>query len=154
VVGGALITGRAQSSHPPAGYQSFQFEPGALDGVGLVKGTAMTKFLQVMGWLLLLTIVVLSLAPPTWRPTTGFPRGLEHLAIFLPTGLAFGLGYPNGYLSRIIPLILFAAVVELSQLLIPGRHARLSDFLIEAGAIIVGVGCGLFVARYRTDTSA
>jgi VanZ family protein len=42
-----------------------------------------------------------------------------------------------------IALVTFAAFVEVVQLFVPGRHARLSDFAIDALAAIIG----LIVAR-------
>ena len=42
-----------------------------------------------------------------------------------------------------IALITFAAFVEVVQLFVPGRYARLSDFAIDALAAIIG----LIVAR-------
>ena len=38
-------------------------------------------------------IVVLSVVPPTLRPETGLPHGIEHFVIYWGTGLAFALGY-------------------------------------------------------------
>ena len=64
---------------------------------------------------------------------------LEHLSIFLAMGMAFGFGYPQRLLHLWTRLLAFTAVIELAQLLVPGRHARLSDFLIDALGMSVGV---------------
>ena len=100
-----------------------------------------------MAWLLLLTIVVLSVVPPDDRPITPVPHNVEHLSIFLPTGLAFGLGYTTRHLLQVIGLVAFSAAVELAQLGIPGRHARLSDFLVNALGVCVGVGLAVAITR-------
>ena len=50
---------------------------------------------RAVSWLLCVIIVVLTFVPPSFRPVTGAPHDLEHLMIFLITGAAFGLGYPN-----------------------------------------------------------
>ena len=42
---------------------------------------------------------------------------------------------------------IFSAVVELAQFYAPGRHPRLSDFVIDAIAACAGVGLPAFVAR-------
>jgi VanZ family protein len=97
------------------------------------------KILQTTAWLLLLTIAGLSLVSPWYRPMTNIPHALEHFAIFFATGLAFGLGYSSPYLYRLIPLIGFTAAVEIAQLWAPGRHARLSDFLINVLAVSIGL---------------
>jgi VanZ family protein len=36
-------------------------------------------------------------------------------------------------------LLVFAGLVEMIQLWVPGRHARLSDFAVDAAALIFGV---------------
>ena len=100
----------------------------------------MQKFFQVMAWLLLGTIVVLSLSPPSIRPTTGAPHGLEHLLIFLGTGMACGFGYPRQFGFLTLALSIFAAGIEFAQIWVPGRHARISDFLIDTAAACLGVG--------------
>lgn len=86
-----------------------------------------------------IAIVILSLVPPDLRPVTGAGQFLEHFTIFMVTGLAFGLGYGPKYISLSLALVVFSGVVEIAQLLAPGRHARLSDFIIDAVAITAGV---------------
>jgi VanZ family protein len=60
--------------------------------------------------------------------------------IFLATGTAFGFGYPRrlGFLTIVLPT--FAAAIEVAQNWVPGRHARMSDFLVDAAASWLGVG--------------
>jgi VanZ family protein len=109
----------------------------------------MQKILQITGWLLLLAIAVLSLVPPTSRPVTSVPHSLEHIAIFMLTGLAFALGYPTRLLFQLFGLTLFAATVELAQLWVPGRHARVSDLLINVLGIGLGIGVGFLTSRRK-----
>jgi VanZ family protein len=104
---------------------------------------------QVGAWFFVLAIVALSVVPPDYRVIVGFPRPIEHLSIFLLAGLAFGLGYPYRYATQSICLILFAGMVELMQLGIPGRHARLSDFV----ASTLGVGVAYIVLRLVTQAA-
>jgi len=49
--------------------------------------------LRALAWILLATIVVVTLAPPTFRPVSGMPSLLEHFAIFFLTGAVFALAY-------------------------------------------------------------
>jgi VanZ family protein len=95
-------------------------------------------FARLLGWSLGIAIVVLSVVPPTLRPDTSLPHNVEHLAIFWATGIAFGLGYSGRYRFLLPLLIAFAAGVEILQLVVPGRHARLSDFIVDALAACVG----------------
>jgi VanZ family protein len=93
-------------------------------------------------WLMLAAIVVLSLVPPMVRPTTELPHGLEHLSIFLLNGLAFGVAYPGRERWLGIGAVAFCAGIELAQLMVPGRHARVSDFVVD----VIGAGIGIFAA--------
>jgi len=100
----------------------------------------------VAAWLLLLAIVVLSVVPPDFRPVTPAPHNVEHLAIFFLTGLAFGLGYESRPFLQAIGLVAFSAAIELLQLSVPGRHARLSDFFVNAVSVALGIGLATLMA--------
>ncbi len=106
----------------------------------------MLKASQISAWFLATAIVVLSLVPPDFRPVTGVPHALEHFVIFAATGLAFGLAYGPRYLIP-IALVIFAGAIEVAQLFVPGRHARLSDFIVDALAACIGVLVSYLVAR-------
>jgi VanZ family protein len=105
---------------------------------------------KASAWTLLITIVILSLVPAQDRPGTALPHSLEHLTIFFAAGLAFGIGYPQRRLFQFVALLAFTAAIELAQLLVPGRHARLSDFLIDAGGVTVGLWIGFLASRKLT----
>jgi hypothetical protein len=94
---------------------------------------------RIATWILVATIIVLSVVPPGLRPQTGAPHALEYLAIFSATGLAASLGYQRKHISLAILLVIFAAFVEIIQLFVPGRHARFSDFAVDAFAAIFGL---------------
>jgi VanZ family protein len=112
----------------------------------------MRKLFQVAAWLLLLAIVVLSVVPAQDRPVTPAPHGVEHLVIFLLAGLAFGLGYVSRHLAKIFALVAFSAAIELIQLEIPSRHARFSDFLVNALSVSIGVGLAAVIAGRKTHS--
>jgi VanZ family protein len=107
----------------------------------------MRYLFQVVAWILVVAIAGLSIVPPEYRVVTSFPQPLEHFSIFLLVGLAFCLGYPYRYMAQGVVLVLFAAAVELAQVWIPGRHARLRDFLAALLGIGVGVGLAYVSAR-------
>jgi len=102
---------------------------------------------RILAWGLAAAIVVLSLVPSKLRPETGVPHILEHFLIFAATGTAFGLGYEALPGPLAIRLIIFAGTVEIAQLFAPGRHARLSDFLVDAVAICAGSIVGSLAKR-------
>jgi len=105
---------------------------------------------KASAWTLLITIVILSLVPAQDRPVTGLPHWVEHFSIFFATGLAFGVGYPQRPLFQFVALLAFTAAIELAQLLVPGRHARLSDFVIDASGVTVGLWIGFLASRKLT----
>src|SRR6516164_4862580 len=106
---------------------------------------------RIVAWSLAATIVALSLVPSKLRPETGVPHIFEHCLIFVLTGAAFGLGYEARRGALAIQLVIFASVVEIAQLFAPGRHARLSDFLVDAVAIFAGTVAGSLAKGVRTD---
>ena len=107
----------------------------------------LVKAVRCAAWILLIAIAVLSLVPPTLRPETGTPHIFEHAAIFAATGAAFGFGYSGRAPLTMMGLVIFAAAVEAAQLLVPGRHARLSDFVVDALACCAGVAAAVQVVR-------
>jgi hypothetical protein len=73
----------------------------------LMTGSWLRKLFQASAWLLAFAIVVLSLVPPSHRPVTNASHYFEHLAIFLATGFAFGMAYPDKPFAWAARLILF-----------------------------------------------
>ena len=102
---------------------------------------------RLVAWFALAAIVVLSLVPPGARPTTFFPHKIEHAGIFFVDGIAFGIAYRGYEWLSSIGAVIFCAGIELAQLMIPGRHARLSDFFVDAAAICVGIFAGSALTR-------
>jgi hypothetical protein len=100
------------------------------------------KCSRLGGWLLLIAITVLSLVPADMRPETGVPHNLEHFAIFAATGFAFGLGYYQWLKVTSVALIIFTGAVELAQIVVPGRHARFEDFIVDALAMVIAAAVG------------
>ena len=114
----------------------------------------MTRTIKIVAWLLLLSIIVLSVVPPSFRPITVLPHSIEHLTMFSVTGLAFGSAYASRYrdtFALVLFAVDFAAGVELVQLMIPGRHARLSDFIVDAFGLCIGVVFGTWLKQW-TDS--
>src|SRR5262245_13381438 len=94
---------------------------------------------RVTAWVLLLAIIFLSVSPPTYRPVTRVGHGAEHFLIYLALGFTLGLGYANNRRLLAPSLVAFAAAIELAQLFVPGRHARVLDFVIGAVAGCLGI---------------
>jgi len=65
---------------------------------------------------------------------------MEHFLVYVLVGGLFGIGYSKRPWLLGLSLVGLTAAIELAQLFVPGRHARLRDFLIDAGAACLGVG--------------
>ena len=107
----------------------------------LERKDARSRFMSVAkiaSWTLAAAIIILSVVPPSLRPETGVPHDIEHFLIFAATGFAFGIAYELQYAVLAILLALFAGSVEIAQLFVPGRHARFSDFIVDAIAMCAG----------------
>ena len=104
------------------------------------------RLVRIFAWVCLAAIFALSLVAPSLRPVL-MPHAIEHAAIFALAGLAVGLGYPNHAARNMTILTIFSAAVELAQFYAPGRHPRVSDFLIDAVAACAGVALAAILAR-------
>jgi VanZ family protein len=108
-----------------------------------------SKVARIAAWSLATGIVILSIVPPAVRPETKAPHNLDHFLIYAATGLAFGLGYKRRHDFLALLLVFFSAAVEITQLFVPGRHARLSDFIIDAFATSVGLAVSSLIGITR-----
>ena len=103
----------------------------------------MTTVARVISWLLLAAAAFLTLAPRTFRPYTGVEHHLEHFLAFALLGLVFGLGYPRRPVLLALIGVMAAAALEILQRWVPGRHALLSDFMINAAGLCIGVAAAV-----------
>jgi VanZ family protein len=120
-------------------------------GSPLDAGSPGSKVARTAAWSLAAAIVILSLVPPALRPETSAPHSLEHLLIYAATGFAFGLGYKRRHDLLAVFLVISSSIIEIAQLFVPGRHARLSDLIIDAVAACIGLATSslLRLARAR-----
>jgi VanZ family protein len=102
---------------------------------------------RVAAWVMVAAIVALTVVPPGLRPITAFPHGIEHAFTFLAVGILFGMAYIEREWILGIGVVVFCAAIEILQLYVPGRHARISDFVIDSAAGIAGVFLVAFVRR-------
>jgi VanZ family protein len=107
--------------------------------IAILHKMQISRIARAIGWILAVAIVVLSVVPRELRPVTPAPHHVEHFVTYLVTGFAFGLGYVRNHVFIGFLLVIFCALVELAQVLVPGRHARLSDFVVDALATCFGL---------------
>jgi hypothetical protein len=73
---------------------------------------------RLAAWATLMVIVVLTVVPPSLRPQTAVPHGIEHASIFLIAGFLFGTAYIGREWILSAGAIVYCAVIEALQLYI------------------------------------
>ena len=107
----------------------------------------MTLIFRIIAWLLTAAVAFVTLGPPEYRPHSGLGHDGEHAFAFVLVGLAFGLAYwRRRALIAVVAVVLIGAL-ELLQLWMPGRHATLQDFLVDALAACGGIAAAAMLDR-------
>src|SRR5262249_21467402 len=79
----------------------------------------------------------------TWqrRPYTGLTVQFDHGIAYSGTAGLLGLGYPTTEVrfEIVAMLALLAAVLEVAQLWVPGRHSQFIDFAMSSGGTCLGM---------------
>ena len=100
----------------------------------------MSFILKAIAWILAAAVTFATLGPPTYRPhASDLGQNGEHAFAFILVGLAFGLAYSRNRWKTAAISLATIGLLEVLQLLVPGRHARLSDFVVDALAACAGL---------------
>ncbi len=112
--------------------------------------THITILAKPFAWFCILALLVASWTPGQEMVRTGFNARLEHVAAYLIATVAVSLAYPQLHPLRrlVVVMIAYAAVLEVGQLMVPGRHAGLLDWIASSTGVMCGCG-GVAFARYR-----
>jgi len=94
------------------------------------------RSLRICAWFCTLLLAYLSLIPGDLQVRTGAPTLFEHFIAYFGTATFFMLGYPRKRVVSAASLMIYAGLLELGQLVSPGRFAS----VIDATASILGVG--------------
>lgn len=117
----------------------------------------MTIVLRLLAWGLAAAVAFATLGPPRYRPHADIGQNGEHALAFILVGLAFGLAYRRNRMLTAFAAVSMTAVIEVLQLWAPGRHARMSDFIVDATAVCAGLAVaavlGWVNSRIRPQTS-
>ncbi|CAN7576039.1 hypothetical protein [Mesorhizobium sp. LjRoot246] len=106
----------------------------------------MTKLSRTVALALLAIIVFATLSPIQLRPHIA-EATVERALAYVLLGFALALGFPNRLYQAAIFVVATAGILELLQIVDPGRHAHVADALVKAGAGIVGILVGQFFVR-------
>jgi VanZ family protein len=115
----------------------------------------MTNIFRTLAWCLAAAVTFATLGPAGDRPHAPITHDGEHALAFILVGIAFALAYPaHRRLVAGISVVL-VGVLELLQLLAPGRHARVEDFVVDALAACAGIALAAATERLtRSDWRA
>ena len=94
----------------------------------------MNIILRTIAWILAAAVAFATLGPPTYRPHSDLGQDGEHALAFVLVGLAFGLAYGRNRWAMAAISVALIGLLEILQLWMPGRHARLGDFVVDAMA--------------------
>jgi VanZ family protein len=98
----------------------------------------MTIVLRLFAWLLAAAITFATLGPARLRPHANITHVGEHALAFVLLGIAFALAYPKQRVLAACIAVVLIGILELLQLFVPGRHARLEDYVVDALAALAG----------------
>jgi VanZ family protein len=87
----------------------------------------------------MLALAVLTVIPADERPVSGVQHVWEHFIAFGPAGFLFGLAYAMRFRWLYLGAIAFTLALELSQIPLATRHARVNDFIVDAVAACLGL---------------
>jgi len=99
---------------------------------------------RALAWFGIAAIVVLSVVPADERPVTGTGQDFEHLTAFGLVAGMFAIGYSFALTRLLLMALLFCGGIELLQVPLPTRHARVSDFAIDLLGSYLAIGLVAF----------
>jgi hypothetical protein len=100
---------------------------------------------RALAWGGILAIIVLSVVPAVDRPVTGAGQGFEHFTAFALVAGVFAIGYRLSLIRLLLLAFFYCGGIELLQVPLPTRHARISDFAIDFLGACFAIG---FVFAY------
>lgn len=107
----------------------------------------MIILLRLFAWLLAAAVAFATLGPSRDRPHLSITHIGEHALAFVLIGLAFAVAYPRQRPRVATTAVVLIGALELLQLLVPGRHARLKDFFVDALATLIGIAVATIIER-------
>jgi Na+/proline symporter len=116
---------------------------------------SLVRLSRVIGLACVGVLIVLSLLPGDERPHTGAPGQLEHAVAYFGTAAFLALGFRTmrDRVATISLLAGLAAVLEVIQLLIPGRHSQFVDWFASSLGAGLGVLAVVLMERLMTPSA-
>jgi VanZ family protein len=112
-------------------------------------------FAKVAAWGSVGFIVYATLVPLGMRPTVGgIGPDVERFAAYAGTAALMVLAYPRYPVRVALMVVAMAAILEISQLAIPDRDARVADAMVKMAGGLCGLMLSLFLKRLMIGNDA
>jgi VanZ family protein len=103
--------------------------------------------LRLFAWFCIVALMIASWTPSHEMIRTGFNTRLEHVVAYLVATIVVCLAYPRVHPLRVIGAMMgYALCLELGQMLVPGRHASVPDWIASSTGAMCGCS-SLILAR-------
>jgi hypothetical protein len=107
-----------------------------------------------LAWVGAVTILILSVVPADERPVIGVGQAVEHLAAFGLVAGMFAIGsHRLGLIRLLLVAFLFCGGIELLQVPLPTRHARVSDFAVDLLGSYVAIVLVMFGSKFMRSSA-
>jgi VanZ family protein len=108
----------------------------------------MSQWLRLFAWLSVVGLAVASWTPGEYMIRTGARGNLEHIAAYLISTLLFVSAFPRSSLWIVGGVFaVYAGILEVGQIYVPGRHSQLEDFAASCLGVAVIVVPTLWLRR-------
>jgi VanZ family protein len=105
-----------------------------------MRRNRLQPLLAFAAWACIIALAILSLLPAEHMVRTGVNSRLEHVVAYAGSMLVFGAAYGRrfGMAPIVAGLIAYAGTLEVLQLLSPGRHSSVFDWLASSSGVLIG----------------
>lgn len=121
----------------------------AMGAGGREMAGGLRRAVAILAWLILAVIVFSTLSPIGMRPRLGVFVHLERFGAFAAMGFLFAIVHSRRAAAVLVCIVVAVVGLELLQMTMSDRHARLSDLAVKAAGGVFGVACGWFLMRNR-----
>ena len=112
----------------------------------------MSQWLRFFAWLSVVGLAVASWTPGEHMIRTGVRGSFEHIAAYLISTMLLVSAFPRTSPWRIGgALAVYAGILELGQIYVPGRHSQLEDFAASCLGVVIIV---VLISWIRRTSSA
>lgn len=100
------------------------------------------------------TLILMTFVPADERLITGLEHHVEHALAFGLLGFCYALSFATRPVWACTFAIVFCLILELAQIPLSTRHARLSDFIVDSiatiGGLFLGIGMRKLASLYAS----